>query len=109
VVEDEERVRRLMGRYLKDLGYAVLFAENGQSATETLQFGQAIEPLPAFSPDYNPIENMHIFKTMEKYQKGCHPFEVFHNGSISQRLMSRAFQCSRRFETISTMPLMSSV
>lgn len=43
VVEDEERVRRLTGRYLKDLGYKVLFAENGGSAIEILQSEPDIE------------------------------------------------------------------
>jgi PAS domain S-box-containing protein len=43
VVEDEARVRKLAGRYLKDFGYKVLFAENGESAIETLQSESAVE------------------------------------------------------------------
>jgi PAS domain S-box-containing protein len=37
VVEDEERVRKLAGRYLRELGYDVLMAENGEKAIEILQ------------------------------------------------------------------------
>jgi len=43
VVEDEERVRRLAGRYLKDLGYNVMVAENGDRAIEVLQSESAID------------------------------------------------------------------
>jgi CheY-like chemotaxis protein len=37
VVEDEVRVRKLAGRYLTDLGYDVLIAENGEKAIEVLK------------------------------------------------------------------------
>jgi len=37
VVEDEERVCKLAGRYLKELGYDVLTADNGERAIEILQ------------------------------------------------------------------------
>ena len=43
VVEDEERVRKLARRYLEDLGYDVLIAENGQAAIESLYSESAIE------------------------------------------------------------------
>jgi CheY-like chemotaxis protein len=37
VVEDDERVRKLAGRYLQDLGYDILTAENGERAIEVLR------------------------------------------------------------------------
>lgn len=37
VVEDEERVRKLAGRYLQDLGYQVLAASNGEMAVTILE------------------------------------------------------------------------
>lgn len=43
VVEDDERVLRLAGRYLQDLGYQVLTAENGERAIEALQSEASIE------------------------------------------------------------------
>jgi CheY-like chemotaxis protein len=43
VVEDETRVLKLAGRYLKELGYEVLTAKNGEEATEALQSESAIE------------------------------------------------------------------
>ncbi len=43
VVEDEVRVRKLARRYLEDLGYDVLMAENGQTAIESLHSESAIE------------------------------------------------------------------
>jgi PAS domain S-box-containing protein len=42
VVEDEERVRKLAARYLKELGYDVLTAENGDTAIETLRSESSI-------------------------------------------------------------------
>jgi PAS domain S-box-containing protein len=43
VVEDEARVRKLAARYLKELGYDVLTAKNGDTAIEALQSESAIE------------------------------------------------------------------
>ena len=43
VVEDDERVRKLAGRYLRDLGYNVLTAENGDMAIEILESESAID------------------------------------------------------------------
>ncbi|MCG6860377.1 MAG: PAS domain S-box protein [Chromatiaceae bacterium] len=43
VVEDEGRVRKLAGRFLKDLGYDVLMVENGEKAIEVLQSELAID------------------------------------------------------------------
>ncbi len=37
VVDDEERVRKLAGRYLQDLGYQVLAASNGEMAVTILE------------------------------------------------------------------------
>ena len=43
VVEDEERVRKLAARYLRDMGYDVLLAENGEKAIAVLQSESAID------------------------------------------------------------------
>jgi signal transduction histidine kinase len=43
VVEDDERVRKLAGRYLRDLGYDLLMVDNGERAIETLQSDTTIE------------------------------------------------------------------
>ncbi len=43
VVEDEVRVRKLAGRYLRDLGYDVLMAEDGERAIEILRSESAID------------------------------------------------------------------
>jgi CheY-like chemotaxis protein len=43
LVEDEERVRKLAGRYLRDLGYDLLTAENGERAIEVLRSVSAIK------------------------------------------------------------------
>jgi PAS domain S-box-containing protein len=43
VVEDDTRVRKLAGRYLEDLGYDVMMAENGERAIKVLQSQSAID------------------------------------------------------------------
>ncbi len=43
VVEDEARVRKLAARYLKELGYQVQLAENGDAAIEALQADSPID------------------------------------------------------------------
>jgi PAS domain S-box-containing protein len=43
LVDDEERVRKLARRYLTDLGYDVIMAEDGKKAIEILQCDTAID------------------------------------------------------------------